>query len=100
MRSVGSRPTGGRLGVSFNVSSVIPECAKRMSGIHRHKTRRDAQVERPVVMDSGLRPSAGPGMTDELFRRLLRRTGLRQIPIQDLLAVPVQHAVVLRDMVV
>src|SRR5437868_1458290 len=40
--------------------AVIPEAAKRLSGIHNRDTLRIARL---VVMDSGLAPSARPGMT-------------------------------------
>src|SRR5215213_8404571 len=42
------------------VSAVIPEAAQRLSGIHNHDSH---DMGRPVVMDSGLRPSVVPGMT-------------------------------------
>jgi len=38
-------------------TGVIPETAKRLSGIHDHGS---LAIARLVVMDSGLRPSAGP----------------------------------------
>ncbi len=42
-------------------SSVIPEAAKRLSGIHTPGAGDEGETG---VMDSGLRPSAGPGMTE------------------------------------
>src|SRR5262249_51030941 len=44
----------------LGLSPVIPEAAKRLSGIHNHEAFRIARI---VVMDSGLTPSACPGMT-------------------------------------
>src|SRR4026208_2385398 len=78
MRSVGSRP--GRL------VEVIDRCSCQGRTLF------------------GSLPPAGEGNALRLGVRLLARlllgAGLRQIPIQYLLAVPVQHAVVARDMVV
>ena len=43
-------------------SSVIPEAAKRLSEIHTPSAEGEGKTG---VMDSGFRPSAGPGMTEE-----------------------------------
>jgi DNA helicase II / ATP-dependent DNA helicase PcrA len=43
-------------------SAVIPEAAKRLSGIHTPGAEGEGETG---VMDSGFRPSAGPGMTEE-----------------------------------
>jgi hypothetical protein len=43
-------------------SAVIPEAAKQLSGIHD-----PSSFDSMGVMDSGLRPSAGPGMTTESY---------------------------------
>ncbi len=57
---------GSHRGGAADVSVVIPDAAKRESGIHRHCSRglcRDDSA-RFAIMDSGLRPAAGPGMTN------------------------------------
>jgi DNA helicase-2/ATP-dependent DNA helicase PcrA len=47
-------------------SPVIPEAAKRLSGIHTPGAEDEGETG---VMDSGFRPSAGPGMTEESAAR-------------------------------
>src|ERR1044072_8479026 len=69
---------GGKKDRGHGLSSRHSGRAKARAGIHSHDPRGSASIDRRVVMDSGLAPSARPGMTIVDFaqpNRLMRRMG-------------------------